>query len=171
MTLPHMTSAPVYPHGRDRPVASVSQYLLDKIVEMYAAEGTPLPTRRYLTVGAIAPVDDEQLVVMYGGLYTGTPGNELTSPVSNRGTGWVPRSATINVELWRKYPGLSGTGRAPRPEAMQEAAMPLMHDSWLLLEAAFAADQLQVGVIANAGVSEPQGDYAGVSMIVELQVP
>lgn len=170
MTAPYL-GVPVYPKGHDRPIASAAHHLMNTVVTTYENAGIVLPMRRIVTVGSIGSpaVDGEIVAVMYGGAYTGTPGNELTTPYSLRNN--APRSMSLNVELWRKFPGLSAEGQAPRAEAISAASEPLMHDSWLLLDAAFMADQLGVGVIANAGVNEPQGDYAGVTMTVEMQVP
>jgi hypothetical protein len=165
---PFPTGMIEYPRGHDKPIASAAWHLLNVVEATFTADGTSLPARRFVSIGAVA-VDGELLTVMYGGAYTGTPGNELNTPLSLRMD--APRSMSLNVELWRKFPGLSSQGTAPTSDAMSNAAERLMHDSWLLIEAAFAADQLGAGVIANAGVNPPQGEYAGVTMVVELQIP
>jgi hypothetical protein len=156
-----------WPAGYDRPIASMARNLLSKIEDTYTAAGIVLPTRRYVAVGALSAVDDEQLVVMYGGVYVGLPGNELVTAVGYED----PRSVTFNVELWRNIPALTASGNAPSAAVIAAASEEVMHDSWLLLEAAFSADQTSTGVIARSGVNEPQGEYQGVSMIVEMRVP
>ena len=156
---------PRYPRGYERPIASAATRLLQVIEATFEANDTELPKRRYVSTGAVA-VDTDQLTVMFGGIYVGPPGNELTTPYR----GDQPRSLSLNVELWRRMPALGASGTAPSPEAISAASEVLMHDSWLLLEAAYQFDLLGVGVIANAGVNEPQGEYGGVSMTVESQV-
>lgn len=166
-----MPGGPItYPAGHDRPVASVARHLLATIEAQFSAAGIELPARRVITVGSVA-VDDELLAVMFGGVYTGPPGNELNSPISNRAGGFVPRTASFNIELWRYIPALTSTGQAPSAAIETAAAEAVTDDSWCLLEAAFAADQLGVGVIARVDVNEPQGEYHGISMIVEIQIP
>jgi hypothetical protein len=159
-----------YPAGYDRPVASVARHLLATIETQFSAAGIELPARRVITVGSVA-VDDELLAVMFGGVYTGLPGNEQNTPVSNRGEGFVPRTAVFNVELWRYVPALTGSGQAPSPEIETAAAEKTTDDAWHLLEAAFNSDQMGIGVIARVDVNEPQGEYHGISMVVELVIP
>jgi hypothetical protein len=159
-----------YPAGYDRPVASVARHLLATIETQFSAAGIELPARRVITVGSVA-VDDELLAVMFGGVYTGLPGNEQNTPVSNRGEGFVPRTAVFNIELWRYVPALTGSGQAPSPEIETAAAEKTTDDAWHLLEAAFNSDQMGIGVIARVDVNEPQGEYHGISMVVELVIP
>lgn len=159
-----------YPAGYDRPVASVARHLLSTIEAQFASAGIELPARRVITVGSVA-VDTDLLAVMFGGVYTGMPGNELNTPTSNRGEGFVPRSAVFNVELWRYVEALSQSGDAPLPAQETAAAEEVTDDAWQLLEAAFNADQLGIGVIARVDVNEPRGEYHGVSMVVELVIP
>lgn len=159
-----------YPAGYDRPVASVARHLMATIENQFSAAGIELPARRVITVGSVA-VDEALLAIMFGGVYTGPPGNELNSPISNRGEGYVPRTAVFNVELWRFIPALTASGQAPSASVETAAAEAVTDDAWHLLEAAFAADQLGVGVIARVNVDEPQGEYHGIAMVVELQIP
>lgn len=164
---PYMMGPPVYPAGYDRPIASMARFLLQKIEETYTAAGIPLPERRYVANGALSAVDGEQVVVMFGGVYVGLPGNEMMTPVGYDDA----RSITFNVELWRYIPALTASGNAPSTAVIAAASEEVMHDAWLLLEAAFASDQTGTGVIARSGVNEPQGEYQGVSLIVEMRVP
>lgn len=159
-----------YPAGHDRPVASVARHLLSTIETQFSDAGIELPARRGITVGSVA-VDDEVLAVMFGGVYTGAPGNELNTPQSNRSGGIVPRSAVFNVELWRYVPALTASGSAPDFSVESEAAERVTDDAWHLLEAAYAADQMSIGVIARVDVMEPNGEFHGVSMVVELVIP
>lgn len=159
-----------YPAGYERPVASVARHLLSVIEAEFSEAGIELPARRVITVGSVA-VDEELLAVMFGGVYTGAPGNELNTPVTNRLDGIVPRSAVFNIELWRHIPALTASGQAPSAAQETAAAEEVTDDSWHLLEAAFRADQLGVGVIARVDVNPPQGEYHGLSMVVELQIP
>jgi hypothetical protein len=161
---------PTYLAGYDRPVASVARYILATIERKFEEAEIELPTLRVITVGSVA-VDGPKLAIMFGGVYAGPPGNERNVPQSNRGEGWVPRSAVFNVELWRNIPALTSSGNAPSPEVETAAAEAVTQDAWLLLEAAYDSDQLGVGVIARVDVNPPEGEYQGISLIVELQVP
>ena len=162
-----MGGVPVYPAGHDRPITSMARHLLNTINTVFDEAGISLPARQYVAVGALSTVDKEQLVVMYGGTYAGLPGNEFTAPVGEED----PKSATFNVELWREMPALSMSGTAPSEEEIAAASEMVMDDSWWLLQSAFAANQRGPGVIARVGVNEPQGDYHGLSMIVEMNIP
>ena len=160
------TPGDMYPRGYDRPVASAAVRLLNTIIALYAEDETPLPTRRYVSLGSLSAVDTDQLVVMFGGVYNGPPGNELTTPYP----GDAGRSVSLNVELWRRQPALTASGGAPRPESIQTASEILMHDSWLLMESAGRFDLQGKGFIANVGVNEPQGEYASISMTIEAMI-
>lgn len=155
----------VYPAGHDRPIASVARFVMEKIVETYATHGKSLPTYRLITIGSVA-VDTELVAVMFGQVYTGTPGNEMNSPMRRE----TPRSCSMNIELWRNTPSLSDDGVDPGAAEQSVASEVIMDDAWLLLEAAYAADQMGVGVIANVTVMEPQGELHGLSMALEMQV-
>lgn len=155
----------MYPRGYDRPIASAAVRLLDTIVSHYGDQGVELPGRRYVATGSVA-VDTAQLTVMFGGIYVGPPGNELTTPYP----GESPRSMSFNVELWRHIPALGESGMAPSADEISAASEILMHDSWMLVEAAYLFDSSRHGIIANAGITEPQGELAGVSMTIEVQV-
>jgi len=159
-----------FPAGRDRPVASVARHLLSVIEAEFAAANIELPARRGITVGTVA-VDEPVLAVMFGGVYTGAPGNELNTPQSNRGGGLVPRSVSFNVELWRYVPALTAEGMPPLMAEETDAAEHVTDDAWHLLEAAYASDQMGIGVIARVDVNPPRGEYHGVSMVVELVIP
>jgi hypothetical protein len=154
----------------DFPIPTLAQHILDTIVSIYAAKGeaaTPLPSRRLTTIGSVA-VDETLLAVMFGGVAVGPPGNELNQP--RRGE-TDPRTATFNVELWRNAGTSSPNGMAAPARMTSDAAKIVMQDAWLLLESAYACDQLGVGIIANVAVNEPQGDLVGCSMTIEVQVP
>jgi len=136
------------------------------IETVFQEAGVELPPRRLVTIGTVS-VDEPLLAVMYGGTSVGTPGNEMTVPMRQE----QPRSATWNVELWRSQPILGAGGRIPTPEQERDAAETIMNDQWLLIQSAYAADQMGVGVIARVGVNEPQGGTVGSSMSLELQIP
>lgn len=154
----------------DFPIPSLAQHILDTIVEIYATKvdvATPLPDRKLITIGSVA-VDSPLIAVMFGGVAVGPPGNELNVP--RRGE-TDPRTATFNVELWRPS-GTSLPSGMPGPaQKVTDAAKVIMQDAWLLLESAYACDQLGVGIIANVIVNEPQGELVGASMSIEVQVP
>jgi hypothetical protein len=163
-----LPSGPIqYPAGVDRPIASMARWIMSTIVARFAADPTaaPLPERRLITIGTVA-VDAPLLAVMYGGVASGSPGATSIQPFRTDD----PRAATFDVELWRSFPALDASGNPPTPEQEQAVAETLMQDSWLLMESAYACDQMGVGVIATAGVNVPQGEMAGVSMQLSLQV-
>lgn len=158
-------SAEQYPAGYDHPVSSVAQYFLSCIESVYTEAGIELPTARLIVVGAVA-VESEVLAVMFGGVKTGSPGNERIAP----GRLEDGRTAVFNVELWRTLPG--ATSPAPLKAATTNpAASRAMDDAWMLIDAAHRADQLNVGVSASSSVHEPTGDMQGVSLQCEIQVP
>jgi hypothetical protein len=150
----------------DRPVVATAEHLLATIVEVFETNNVSLPSRQVITVGTVA-VDSPVLAVMYGGVTVGPPGNELNVPFR----GDSPRTTTFNVELWREASSFGAGGLEPAADVVTAAAEITMRDSWLLLEAAFASDQSQVGIVANVTVNESQGERVGVSMMIEQQVP
>lgn len=155
-----------YPAGYNRPVSSVARWILSTIEATFTEAGVALPDRRLLTIGSVA-VDGPLLAVMFGGLLVGPPGNELATPLR----GESPRSATFNIELWRNTPALGPSGTIPTEAEESAAAEIVMQDAWLLGESAHQADQMGVGVIWRVAVNEPQGQLAGSSMILDIQVP
>lgn len=168
MTWSLTTGLPQYPAGRDYPIASLARFILQTIQGHYAADSTAtaLPDRQVITIGALA-VDTPVLGVMYGAVSVGSPAAQVMRPFKDSD----PRTATFNIELWRSFPALSEQGNVPTPAEEQAVAEVLMQDSWLLLESAYACDQMGVGVVATTAVNPPQGEMAGVSMHLELQVP
>lgn len=154
----------------DFPVSTLAQHILDTIVGVYtsnAAIATALPSRQLVTIGSVS-VDEPLLAVMFGGVSVGPPGNELNIP--RRGE-TDPRTAVFNVELWRSAGTSLPSGLPGTPRMVTDAAKVIMQDAWLLLESAYASDQLGVGIIANVVVQAPQGDLVGASMAIEIQVP
>src|SRR5438309_9459670 len=157
-----------YLAGQAYPIASMARWILSTIVDTYATNdtATALPETQFTTIGTVA-VDGPLLCVMYGGVTVGPPGVPLVRPYR-----WDsdPRSAACNGELWRPFPAVGRQGLPPSSEAVQKAAEITMQDSWLLLESAYKADQLGVGVIASVAVNSPQGEMVGINMTLELQV-
>lgn len=145
----------------------MARWILSTIIARYAADPTaePLPDRQLITFGTVA-VDTPLLAVMYGGVISGAPGMTITRPFRTDD----PRAATFDVELWRSFPALDAAGNPPTAAQEQAVAETLMQDSWLLMESAYACDQMGVGVVATAGINNPQGEMAGVSMTLTLQV-
>jgi len=161
-----MPGPAVFPAGYERPVPSVARFLMQKIVETFDAAGIELPTNRVITVGTVA-VDEPLLAVMFGGISVGPPGNELNTPYR----GDAPRTATMNVELWRRTPSLTPSGAIPSSASISASAESTMDDSWHLLEAGYRTDQMGVGIVANVAVLPPQGEMSGVSMAIEVTIP
>lgn len=155
-----------FPHGRDRPIASLAQHILDVIVQTYSDAGVELPKRQLATIGSVA-VDEPLLAVMFGGIVIGAPGSQYSEPKDEG----HPRTATFSIELWRHTPTLNNAGKPPSASSITDAANTSMQDSWLLLDAVSAADQLGVGVVASATSESPQGGTVGVSVALDIQVP
>lgn len=163
---PTQVGAISYPAGVNLPVTSAAQYLMQTIVDTYASAGIELPTRHVITISTVA-VEEPILAVMYGGATVGPPGNEMRGPSQDD----APRSLLFNVELWRSAPGLGSSGMPPAEDAVTAAANMSMHDSWILLEAAYASDQVGVGIVARTAVLTQQGDMIGVSLMLEMVTP
>lgn len=164
-----MTGSVSYPAGYDYPITSLAQFVLETIISTYAARAevaTPLPSRHVVTVGSVA-IDAPTLAVMFGGLSVGLPGNDLSRPFRSN----EPRSADFNIELWRPITTAQPTGLPASAASISRSSEVTMQDTWLLLESAYACDQLGVGVIASTVIHEPQGDMIGVTMSLTLQVP
>jgi hypothetical protein len=158
-----------YPRGYEFPIASLAQHVLATIVATYAERAefaTTLPARQLVAIGTVA-VDSPLLAVMFGGVAVGPPGNELTVPMRDND----PRTAQMNVELWRPIRTSLPSGLPASATAVSADSEVTMQDAWLLLESAYACDQLGVGVIASVAVNEPEGELVGVSMSLSLQVP
>lgn len=163
---PTQVGAIQYPAGVYFPVASAAQYLLATIVKTYADKGIDLPERHVITIGTVA-VEEPIVAIMYGGLTVGPPGNEMRGPSQDD----APRSLLFNVEMWRNAPGLSTNGLPPAPDKVTAAAEMSMMDSWLLMDAAYASDQIGVGIVARTSVLEQRGDMIGISLMLEMVTP
>lgn len=147
-----------------------ADYLLDMVVQVFTSAGVDLPTRRFITVGE--PVHDcEELVLTFGGLQNGPPGQgEEPSNCHS------PITATFGVHLVRCFPTPVGRGtKAPEADVLTTNATGLMHDSWLMMQVANAIDDDPLystfGTITSVVVGEPSGGFVGVVLTIEAAVP
>lgn len=156
-----------YLAGYDRPISSLARFVLKTIEDVYEEASIDLPDRRLLTIGSVA-VDEPLVAVMYGGLVAGPPGNETNFQAHG---GMLPRTALFNIEIWRETPAIGPSGLLPSSAEESKAAEATMQDTWLLAESALRTDQMLVGVVYRIGVHAPEGQLAGCSMTLEVQIP
>jgi hypothetical protein len=156
-------------YGSDR-VANLADALMQKVIDVFAMEGVPLPERRFLTVGT--PVHDcEELVVVFSSLSKGLPGQEDTSQRCDASV-----SVTFQIHLVRCFPLPGGRGNlAPSAESLSTNADGLMQDAWLLVKAASElVDNPFVsfgGMVNSVQAEEPQGGFSAVVGSLTMVVP
>lgn len=135
----------------------VGNRILEKIVEVYAEDGTPLPERRYVTLGGQGDTvhDAEQVTVSWEQSYTGAPGEQSLTPVRRM----HGRSAVFVVEVVRTIPGLNSKGQPPSVEAITTTTQVQLRDAQLLFEAGLRAGELgSTGAcIIDVSAGKPQG--------------
>lgn len=152
-------------------VGLLADRLLAKIVEVYAESETPLPARRYKTVGGQGDTvhDGEQVTVSWEQGYSGLPGAQSLTPVTRT----EPRSAVYVAEIVRKIPGLSPKGLDPTPAAISAAADLQMKDAQLLMEAGMrtAEQGWNKKGIVDVSAGKPSGKVQAIilSLVVALE--
>ena len=149
--------------------------LLDLVAERLDAADRPTPKRRYVTPGAQAVWDDEQMTVAV--LRPSIPGavSQATNPRARPCPG--PRHVELRLEIVRCIPAGTVTGGGvfvpPDPEACEQAAENLLADAGVL-SALTPADLTGVaGRPATLGTVQtmgPEGGLAGsfVTVLVPL---
>lgn len=146
--------------------------VLERTINIFHSYGMPIPDRRYWTLGT-ASVDCEQLVVSFIQMYIGSPGDEVTEPRRCMD----PRSATVHVQIVRKVPTVTASGKPPSADTIQEYSQLQAYDAWVLLESAAQLDAWAttggygLGVIATVETSEPQGGFQSTILTLTSAVP
>lgn len=164
----------------DPEVAANSQSLvalmssvLESVRAAFATAGVTLPSRQYYTLGT--PVaDDEQLVVSFNQAYIGPPGDQATQPQRCNS----PRSAALQVGIYRCAPVMSNDGVPPTPLQIVTATNQILVDSYILLDAACQFDAWDptglgpgLGVIATVDAIPQEGNMHGSVLNLTLAVP
>jgi hypothetical protein len=144
----------------------LGQEIFDGVVSGYATFGAVLPDRQYVTLGPPAN-DCEQMVVSWQQIYLGTPGDEASQPQRCD----APKSAVWTVQIARKMPVVSQSGKAPEPTAIQTYSEALLVDAWLLTEILANVDPFQLGTIVTCEFLEVSGGLGCVSAQTVLGVP
>ena len=148
--------------------------ILERVIQGFEDAGVELPSRRYYTTGT-PPVDCEQLTVSFRQGYIGPPGDEASLPQNCNS----PRTAQIEIQIFRCIPGLVGPkARVPDPATIQAAVDLQLIDAWLLLDMSCNLDTWEdpqifrgLGVIATVDAGEPQGGFQGTTMNLTVAIP
>ncbi len=151
----------------DLSLVTLSQTILNGVVDGYGAKGIELPARQYVTLGT--PVNDcEQLVVSWQQSYIGMPGDEASLPQQCDS---VPKSAVFVVQLCREMPVVSQSGKSPKAEDIQARSEILLLDAHVLLDLVGHIDPYGLGVIATADVVEVSGGMGCIQVQTTLAIP
>lgn len=145
--------------------------VLEKVVETYAENNVPLPSRRFWTMGEPA-IDCEQVCVSFIQMYLGLPGDQASTPQRCS----VPRSAVLSISVSRQIPVVGANGKAPDADKIQYAAEISAVDVWLFMELIRKLDQWEpgeygMGVIATAEAATAEGGFETTSMQLTMVVP
>lgn len=153
---------------RELSLVSALDELLERVVSAFSAAGVQLPERRFWSVGE-QPVDCEQLVISLSRTYTGTPGDEATTPQQCNNS----VTAEVTVAVWRCIPTPTGR-RTPSPREMSSAWKQLTIDGWVMQDAA-AQNAFDLwggsGTVSTLEFSNAQGGYQAAVMTLEFAVP
>lgn len=159
MSLSPGWGAAAYMARPDGPVVSqFMDFALDQVVAVYGSAGIPLPSRRYWSIGSEA-FDCEQAVLTLRAVSLGTAGgfSELTQCDG-------PRSLSFALQVVRCVPVADSRGRAPVPEAIEEASRDVALDFEVMIYSLPAAlDVYQTGVVAGASAIAPEGGFHGAA--------
>lgn len=155
------------PTADDLSLVTLSQTLLDGVIDGYATRGIALPTRQYYTVGTPAN-DCEQLVVAWQQSYLGVPGDEASEPKQCRAD---PRTAVFAVQICREVPVVNDSGKPPTAAAIQARSDVLLLDAYVLLEIVASIDPFGIGVITTADVVEVSGGLGCIQVQTVLAIP
>lgn len=151
---------------------TVANQALEAVVDRFATEGITLPDRQYVTGGLVA-LDCEQVVVEVVRVYTGTPGAELSDPVSCA----VPRSAEMRIWIVRCVPIFKDNGDPPTQSELDASGEELLTDGWVLVwgllqeyrDGNFLSqcDKLVIGNLAAVG---PEGGFGGWALTIQADL-
>jgi hypothetical protein len=153
-------------------VGDLAQHILATINEKFAEEEVSLPSLQIITLGGRGATSQlcEQISISIEQLYSGLPGDQAQQAVRCN----APQSAVFAVELVRCLPSSMPKGRStPIPaqtDAAQqtEAALSLMHDMQILIDAGMQACQsqwTQSGIVDVTTVA-PDGGFQTIIMNV-----
>lgn len=153
----------------------IAQEILDAVVAGFTDAGVDLPTRRFVSNGAIAD-DCEQLAVRVLRIYQGLPEEETAQPDRMAGAGL--RSIDIGVRLTRDCVPLPDDAQdVPSAEEIDANGRVLLIDGWLLRKVVVAAkkageilsacEDAFVGPCVSFG---PQGGVGGWELGIRAQV-
>ena len=145
--------------------------VLERVENVFASYGVPLPKRRYWTLGSPA-TDCEQLVVWLAQLYLGPPGDQASRPMRCN----VPRTAVLSISVSRAVPTVGMNGRPPSSDKIELSSQLSAVDIWVLMQSINDLDAWDdtgygLGVIATAETSEPQGGFQTVTLQITMAVP
>lgn len=155
------------PSEVDLSLVTLGNTILDGVIEGYAARGIALPDRQYLTIGTPAN-DCEQLVVSWQQTYLGLPGDEASIPQPCDNT---PHTAVFVVQICRKMPVVSDSGKAPKPEDIQKRSEAVLLDAYVLFEIVSHIDPFALGLITTADVVEVSGGLSCIQVQTTLAIP
>ena len=148
--------------------------ILAAVEACYDDTHVPLPERR-LVAASTQPVDCEQLVVSFGQLYLGLPGDEAQQPV--RCDSAMTVVAEVALTRCVAKPSASRTMvRAATPEHLAESAQLVLRDAFLLLACGRYMDFWDpfgpgMGVIATVDVADPTGGYQTTTLTITGALP
>lgn len=145
--------------------------ILERVESVFQSYNVPLPNRRYWNIGQ-PPVDCDQVVVSFLGMYLGSPGDEISQPQRCN----VPRSATVAVSISREIPVVGQNGRPPAGNKIQESSEISVVDAWVLMESIREFDMWDdtgygLGVIATLEIGEPEGGFVTTVLTLVMAVP
>jgi len=145
--------------------------ILERVESVFQSYNVPLPNRRYWNIGQ-PPVDCDQVVVSFLGMYLGSPGDEISQPQRCN----VPRSATIAISISREIPVVGQNGRPPAGAKIQESSEVSVVDAWVLMESIREFDMWDdtgygLGVIATLEIGEPEGGFVTTVLTLVMAVP
>jgi hypothetical protein len=145
--------------------------ILERVESVFQSYNVPLPNRRYWNIGQ-PPVDCDQVVVSFMGMYLGSPGDEVAQPQRCN----VPRSATVAISISREIPTVGQNGRPPSGTKIQESSEISVVDAWILMESLREFDMWDdtgygLGIVATLEIGEPEGGFVTSVLNVVMAVP
>ena len=154
------------PSTEDLSIVTLGRDILAGVVAGYKQRGLTLPDRQYLTLGT--PVNDcEQLVVSWQQAYLGTPGDEASLPQRCEAV----KTAVFTVQICRKMPVVSESGKSPSAEDIQENSEVALIDAYALFDIVAHIDPFDLGVIVTTDVVEVSGGLSCIQVQTTLAIP
>lgn len=157
------------------PIYPLASTLLSATVLAFEADDRPLPERRFVSNGAVAFDECDQLAVEVTRIYVGLPALEQ-APSPNVPAG-VTRSVDMTVWLTRCVPVMDDAGDPPSMNDLDESAQGLLADGWAMFFGLLKArkqgtfgdlcQSLSIGPLVPHG---PEGSQGGWRLTVQAQV-